>query len=105
MHCENGNLGFPASTLDNNCSRSGRCLSFNNFGISSQRNTCANSGFCFNLGGGDYTQNTVCQSTGTCDNREQNSNVYSNSATSCVSGGPDTTTICQRDGTFVFPNH
>ena len=101
--CENGNIGFP-SNQDNNCSRTGRCLNYNNAGSSSQSITCANSDFCLNLHAG-ATQNTVCQSTGTCDNREHNSNVYSNSATSCVSGGPDTTTICQRDRIFVFPNH
>ena len=51
-------------------------------------------------------QNTACQSTSTSVNVGTNTNVISNSASgACNSDGPDTTTVCQRDCTFVFPNH
>jgi hypothetical protein len=33
-------------------------------------------------------------------------NVLSNSVASCVSGGPDTNTVCQQGrAPFVYPNH
>jgi hypothetical protein len=51
------------------------------------------------------TQNTACQSSG-CLNNGINTNIYANSASDiCRNIGSDTTTICQGDRTFVFPNH
>jgi len=47
------------------------------------------------------THNTVCQSTDGCFNLDSNTNVYSNSATSCANGPPDTTTVCQRSHIYV----
>jgi len=38
-------------------------------------------------------------------NARTNTNVISNSAGLCISGAPDTTTLCQQGRTFVFHNH
>ena len=71
-----------------------------------QHLACANGSICSNTANGDLCrQNTACQSSGNCMNDRANTNVYSNSAPSCANGSPDTTTICQRDRTFTFPNH
>ena len=76
------------------------------FGNGNTENTnCTGSDFCANFAEGDLnTQNTACQSS-ECFNFGINTNVIANSAISCNSGDPDTTTICQRDRTFTFPNH
>jgi hypothetical protein len=73
-----------------------------------QNIACSNGSACDNIGGGrttDGTQITACQYS-VCTNTGTDTIVASNSATDhCVSGGPDTTTICQLERTFVFPNH
>jgi hypothetical protein len=41
-----------------------------------------------------------------CGNIGTNTNVYSNSASApCIGNDTDTTTLCQQDRTFTFPNH
>lgn len=51
------------------------------------------------------SQNTACPQSG-CLNNGEDTNVYANLASAtCFSSGPDTTTICQKDRSFVFPNH
>lgn len=79
-------------------------------GNSNTQNVACNGSFCGNNGFfpslvNSNTQNTSCQSSG-CLNNGLDTNVYANSASDiCRNSGPDTTTICQGDRTFVFPNH
>jgi len=118
MNCANAN-DQPATCLTStvgdsntqnlNCHNSGAC---NNGQIGDDFNTqnlnCHNSGACFNSKPPGFpvtTQNTACQSSGECGNGGLNTNVLANSAPSCESDTIDTTTICQQDRTFTFPNH
>jgi len=101
--CFNGGSG--GSTQNNNCADPSFCANIDLVGSSTQNIDCANGLFCSNTNaGGSSTQNAACQSS-SCFNVGANTNVISNSASLCTSGGSDTTTICQRDRTFVFPNH
>lgn len=87
------------------------CSAFIFGNMNSQNTNCRNT-FCdsrsfdsTNLGPLDSnTQSTACQASGACINSGINTNVVSNLAPSCVSGNPDTTTYCQGDRTFTFPN-
>ena len=109
----------------NSCTNESRCAQFgisdtqnigcsneyscSQFGLSSTQNTvCANRSGCATNSGFDgpgTSQNTVCQSS-ICSNFGADTNVIANSASDvCANGGPNTTTICQKDRTFVFPNH
>jgi hypothetical protein len=104
--CRNIDIGLSSSnTQTNNCNGGSVCR--NNAGESdnTQTNNCSGGSSCINgFGETDNNQLNACQSS-VCRNTGVNTNVYANAATSdCVSGGPDTTTVCQRDRTFVFPN-
>lgn len=103
--CENYNviIAGTSNTQKIDCARAS-CVN-GSFGSSNtQTIACANS-FCGNDARGSTTQNLACQSTTICTNSGTNTNVISNSAFNCESNGPDTTTICQKDRTFVVPNH
>ncbi len=79
-------------------------------GDSNTQNIACNGGFCgnsrFNYQSDNFnSQNTACPQSG-CLNNGEDTNVYANLASAtCFSSGPDTTTICQKDRSFVFPNH
>ena len=91
-----------------NCKAADSCQNGGVFdaGENSQNLACANTVECVNLHPSNpNNQNTACQSTDRCSNEGINTNLYSNSATTCTSSGPDTTTLCQQDRTFTFPNH
>ena len=124
--CHNGAAAndFISQTLV--CGRTHDCINANGAPSTTQTLACANSPGCENVQGktniacqsslcesgrfgiNEDTQDTACQSTGSCTNSGINTRVLSNSATSCNADGnttPDTTIICQRDRTFVIPNH
>ena len=93
------------NTENTNCTGSDFCANFAEGDLNTQNLNCARSNTCLSIVEGDLnTQNTACQSS-ECFNFGINTNVIANSAISCNSGDPDTTTICQRDRTFTFPNY
>jgi len=128
--CSNFNVASTSDRQNNNC-RTANCDNTIveegiTIGLDSQSNNCHLSSCGNNIANGSSdsqntacqfstcqnnianvdsnNQNTVCQSS-SCTNSGINTNVYSNSASSCSSGADDTTTLCQRDRSFTFSKH
>jgi hypothetical protein len=72
-------------------------------GENNQNLACANTVECVNLHPSNpNNQNTACQSTDRCSNEGINTNLYSNSATTCTSSGPDYYVMPTRSHIYVY---
>ena len=86
------------------CTGSSACANSAHGNSNTQKAVCIHGSSCASsTDGSNSNQHTVCQSS-TCNNIGINTRVISISATApCESNGPDTTTICQKNRSFVLP--